>query len=53
MEVFDAIRTVLALRAFQNKPLPGDVAARTRDAGRLTASAEVISLEEYGRPYLP
>lgn len=39
MEVFDAIRTVLAVRAFEDKPIPHDVVTRILEAGRLTASA--------------
>ena len=38
MEVFDAIRTLLAVRAYQDKPIPDDVVRRIVDAGRLTGS---------------
>ena len=38
-EVFDAVRTVLAVREYQDKPVPHDVLHRILDAGRLTASA--------------
>ncbi len=39
MEVFDAVRTVLAVRAYQDKPVPPDVVRRIVEAGRLTASS--------------
>ena len=39
MEVFDAVRTVLAVRAYQDKPVPPDVVRRIVNAGRLTASS--------------
>lgn len=38
MEVFEAVRTVLAVRSFQDKPVPPDVVQRIVEAGRLTAS---------------
>jgi len=37
--VFDAVRTVLAVREYQDKPIPHDVLQRIAEAGRLTASA--------------
>jgi nitroreductase len=37
-EVFDAVRTVLAVREYQDKEVPGDVLRRIVEAGRLTAS---------------
>ena len=37
--VFDAVRTVMAIRDYQPKPIPPDVVTRIVDAGRLTASA--------------
>ena len=37
-EVFDAVRTVLAIREFQDKAIPDDVLKRIAEAGRLTAS---------------
>lgn len=40
MEVFDAIRTILAVRRFQQKPLPEGLAARIVEAGRLTSSSK-------------
>jgi nitroreductase len=39
MEVFDAVRTVLAVRAYQDKPVPEDVIRRIVDSAHLTASS--------------
>ena len=39
MEVFHAVRTMLAVRQYQDKPVPEDVIRRILEAGRLTASA--------------
>ncbi len=39
MEVFDAIRTVLAVRQYQDRPVPDEVVQRIVEAGRLTASS--------------
>jgi nitroreductase len=39
MEVFDAVRTVLAVRSFQDKPIPRETVQRIVEAGRLTASS--------------
>jgi nitroreductase len=39
MEVFDAVRTVLAVRAFQEKKVPGETVRKVIEAGRLTASS--------------
>jgi nitroreductase len=39
MDVFEAVRTVLAVRKYQDRPLPDDVLRRIVEAGRLTASA--------------
>ena len=39
MEVFDAVRTVLAVRAYQDKAVPAEVVRRIVEAGRLTASS--------------
>jgi len=39
VEVFDAVRTVLAVRAYQKRPVPPDVIRRIVEAARLTASA--------------
>jgi nitroreductase len=37
--VYDAVRTVLAVREYENREIPDDVLHRIVDAGRLTASA--------------
>src|ERR1700682_4820038 len=37
--VFEAVRTVLAVRDFQDKAIPDDVARRIVEAGHLTASS--------------
>jgi nitroreductase len=39
MDVYEAVRTVLAVRAYQDKPLPRDVIRKIVDAGRLTGSS--------------
>jgi len=39
MEVFEAVRTVLAVRNYQDKPVPPAVVRRIVEAGRLTASS--------------
>lgn len=39
MEVFDAIRTVLAVRQFRDQPLPEPIVKQIVEAGHLTASA--------------
>ncbi len=39
MEVFDAVRTVLAVRQFQEKPVPEPVIHQIVEAGHLTASS--------------
>ncbi|HEU5381497.1 MAG TPA: nitroreductase family protein [Ktedonobacteraceae bacterium] len=39
MDVFDAVRTVLAVRQFQEKPVPEPVIRRIVEAGHLTASS--------------
>jgi nitroreductase len=39
MEVSEAVRTVLAVRSYQNKPVPRDVVRQIVEAGRLTASS--------------
>jgi nitroreductase len=38
MEVFDAVRTLLAVRRYQDRPVPEDAIRRVLEAGRLTAS---------------
>ena len=37
-EVFEAVRTVLAVREYEARPIPTDVLGRIAEAGRLTAS---------------
>lgn len=37
--IFDGVRTVLAVREFQDKPLPRDLVRRIAESGHLTASA--------------
>lgn len=39
MDTFEAIRTVLAVRAFRDTPIPDDVVRQIIEAGRLTASS--------------
>jgi nitroreductase len=39
MDVFDAVRTVLAVRRYQDRPVPEEVVRRIVEAGRLTASS--------------
>jgi len=39
VDVFEAIRTLLAVRRYQDRPIPDDVVRRVLEAGRLTASA--------------
>lgn len=39
MKVFDAIRTVLAVRRFRDEAVPDEVVKRVVEAGRLTASS--------------
>ncbi len=38
MEAFEAVRTVLAVRSYQDKPVPDAVVRRIVEAGRLTGS---------------
>ncbi len=40
MEVFDIVRTVLAVRAYQDKAVPPEVVRRIVEAGWLTASSK-------------
>lgn len=40
MEVFEAVRTVLAVREYEDKPVPADVVRRIVEAGRLTGSSQ-------------
>ena len=39
MEVFEAVRTALAVRTYQDKPVPSDVVRRIVEAAHLTASS--------------
>lgn len=39
MEVFEAVRTVLATRSYQSRPVPKEIELRILEAGRLTASS--------------
>jgi nitroreductase len=39
MDVFEAARTLLAVRRYQDRPVPEDVIQRIVEAGRLTASS--------------
>jgi len=38
MDVFEAVRTLLAVRSYRDTPIPDDVVRRIVEAGRLTAS---------------
>lgn len=38
MDAFEAIRTLLAVRSYQDRPVPDDVVRRIVEAGRLTGS---------------
>ena len=40
MDVFEAVRTVLAVRAYQDRPVSADVVRRIVEAGWLTASSK-------------
>lgn len=40
MEVFEAVRTILAVRSYRDTPVPADVVRRIVDAGRLTGSSQ-------------
>ena len=39
METFEAIQTVLAVREYSDRPVPGDAIRRILEAGRLTGSS--------------
>jgi nitroreductase len=39
MEVFEAVRTILAIRDYQDKPVPPETVRRIVEAGRLTGSS--------------
>ena len=61
MSVFDAVRTVLAVRKYQDKPIPDEIVREIVEAGRLTGSSRNLqpwafvvvrnraSLQELGR----
>jgi nitroreductase len=40
MDVYEAVRTVLAVRRYQDTPVPPDIVRRIVEAGRLTASSK-------------
>ncbi len=40
MDVFEAVRTLLAVRQYQEQPVPADVVRRIVEAGRLTGSSQ-------------
>jgi nitroreductase len=40
MDVFEAVRTLLAIREYDDRPVPRDVVRRIVEAGRLTASSQ-------------
>jgi nitroreductase len=40
MDVFDAVRTLLAVRRYEETPVPEEVVQRILEAGRLTASSK-------------
>jgi len=40
MKTFEAIKTMLAVRSYQDKPIPADVVTRIVEAGRLTGSSK-------------
>jgi nitroreductase len=42
MDVFDAVRTMLAVRRYQDKPVPEPTLRRIVEAGRLTGSAKNV-----------
>jgi nitroreductase len=39
MDVFEAVKTMLAVRRYKNEPIPGEITGRIVEAGRLTGSA--------------
>ncbi|TMB70932.1 MAG: nitroreductase, partial [Chloroflexi bacterium] len=39
MEVFEAVRTVLAVRQYQDKPIPPEIMRRIVEAAHLSASS--------------
>lgn len=47
MEVFEAVRTLLAVRSYQDKQVPEETVRRILEAGRLTASAKNVQPWHY------
>ncbi|HEX5369006.1 MAG TPA: nitroreductase family protein [Dehalococcoidia bacterium] len=39
MEVFEAVRTLLAVRAYQDRPIPAEIVQRIAESAHLTASS--------------
>ena len=39
MEIYEAVKTVLAVRSYEEKSVPAEIVARIVEAGRLTASS--------------
>jgi nitroreductase len=39
MDAFEAVRTLLAVRSYQDRPVPAEIVGRIVEAGRLTGSA--------------
>ena len=39
LNVFETVKTALAVRSYQNKPVPADLVSRIVDAGRFSGSA--------------
>ncbi|MCB8975785.1 MAG: nitroreductase family protein, partial [Ardenticatenaceae bacterium] len=39
MDVFEAVKTVLAVRSYEKEPIPSEVVAQIVEAGRLTGSS--------------
>jgi nitroreductase len=39
MDAFEAVRTLLAVRSYQDRPVPAEIVRRIVEAGRLTGSA--------------
>jgi nitroreductase len=46
MEVFEAVRTMLAVRSYQDKPIPAETVLRILEAARLTGSSR--NSQEWG-----
>ena len=40
MDVFEAVKTMLAVRSYRDEPIPEEIVARILEAGRLTASSK-------------